>query len=88
MGALRICGHIKSGGDGSPPMLLLNGLTGCEESDLRLLSPNSDLAEILPCDQHRHNDGNTDDDQGDNPRLVLLHNRLLLDPKVGKRLSL
>lgn len=67
-------------------LLLLNRFVGCEDSDLRLPGSDSYLAEVFPRDQHRHNDGDTDDDQGDNNRLLLLHSLLLLDPKVGKRL--
>ena len=87
MGALRICGHIKSGGDDSPPGLLLNRFVGCEDGDLRMTAANTDRAKIFARDQHRHHDGNTEDDQGNNYYLVPLHSLLLLDPKVGKRLT-
>jgi hypothetical protein len=87
LGALRIPGNIKSGGDFSPPGLLLNKFVSCEDGDLCLSASDMDLAKIFACDQYRHHDGNTQDYQGNNDSLVPLHSLLLLDPKVGKRLT-
>lgn len=86
VGALRIPDTSGCGGDHSPPVPLLNRFVSCEDSDLRLAGSDAYLAEVLPRDQHRHYNGDTDNDQGDNHRLLLLHSLLLLDPKVGKRL--
>lgn len=87
LGALRIPGNIKSGGDDSPPGLLLNRFVGCEDGDLRMPAADTDRAKIFACDQYRHHDGNTEDYQGNNHYLVPFHRLLLLDPKVGKRLT-
>ncbi len=86
-GALRIPANIKSGGDVSPPGLLLNRFVGCEDGDLRMPPADTDRAKIFACDQYRHHDGNTQDDQNNNHDLVPLHSLLLLDQKVGKRLT-
>lgn len=85
---MRIPGNMRNGGDDSPPVLLLNRFVSCEDSDLRLTGSEADLAEVFSRYQYRHNGGDTDDDQGDNHRLLLLHSLLLLDPKVCKRLLL
>ena len=87
MGALRIADNIKNAGDRSPPGLLLNRFVVCEDGDLRMPAANTDRAKIFARDQHRQHDGNTEDDQGNNHYLVPLHSLLLLDPKVGKRLT-
>lgn len=75
-----------AGGDRLPPGLLLSGFVSREDSDLRLAGSDAYLAEVFPRYQHRHNDSDTDDDQGDYFRLLLLHSLLLLDLSVGKRL--
>jgi len=87
LGALRIPGNIKSGGDDSPPGLLLNRFVGCEDGDLHVFASNTDRAKIFTRNQYRYHNGNTEDDQGSNHYLVPLHSLLLLDPKVGKRLT-
>lgn len=57
--------RLKSGGDRSPPVLLLNRFVSCEDSDLRLAGSEPYLAKVLPRNQYRHNGSYTDNDQGD-----------------------
>lgn len=85
---MRIATTPKKGGDDSPPALLLNRFVSCEDSELRVAGSEPYLAEIFSCDQHHQNESDTDNNQGDNHRLFLFHSLLLLDPKVGKRLTL
>lgn len=71
---------------GSLPPLLLLGFVSRENSNLRLASSDVNLTEVFSRYQRRHYGGDTDDDQGDNHRLMLLHCSLL-DLTVSKRHS-
>lgn len=67
--------------------MLLLGFVSRENSNLRLASSDVNLTEVFSRYQRRHYGGDTDDDQGDNHRLMLLHCSLLLDLTVSKRHS-
>lgn len=72
---------------GSLPAVALLGFVSRENSNLRLASSDVNLTEVFSRYQRRHYGGDTDDDQGDNHRLMLLHCSLLLDLTVSKRHS-